>query len=527
MSAGGDLDILIVGSGVAGLSAAVRAAAAEPGLRVGVITKSGLSASATAWAQGGVAAVMHPEEADRPEDGDSVELHAADTLRAGGGLCDRAAVDVLVREGPGRVRELAALGASFDRTAAGRWELAREGGHTVARVIHAGGVATGAEVERTLVDAARASAARVEEHCSALDLIVEGGRCRGVTALTAGGHRTALRAEHTLLATGGAGQLYPVTTNPAEATGAGVAMALRAGVAVADVEFVQFHPTALYLPAGPGPRPLLSEALRGEGALLRDATGRRFVDEMQPRDVVAAAVAAAIGESGLGHVWLDVSTLEGFDRRFPSLAAAVRAAGLDPARDWLPVAPAAHYLCGGVMTDLDGATTLPGLWAAGEVACSGVHGANRLASNSLLEGLVFSARAVEAILRKKDRPAPTGALLPVLDPRAGADIGAERLVNGPPVPTGDTDPAKVREAVQRVMVEGAGVVRDAESLRMARREIELLAAEGPSEGEASDLVTLARAVIAGATARRETRGGHRRRDFPDTDPRLSRRFVQW
>ena len=251
---------------------------------------------------------------------DSVALHAADTLRAGAGLCDAAAVEVLVSEGPARVRELAALGAVFDRNDQGVWELAREGGHSTARVVHAGGAATGAEVERTLVDAARATATRIWEHWFALDLIVEGGRCRGVTALDPNGQVVELRAAHTLLATGGAGQLYSVTTNPLQSTGDGVAMALRAGVPVADVEFVQFHPTALH-GSTTGPRPLLSEALRGEGARLRDHRGQRFVDELQPRDVVAAAVAARMREDGVDHVWLDVGAVDDFDTRFPTLAA--------------------------------------------------------------------------------------------------------------------------------------------------------------------------------------------------------------
>lgn len=517
-----DLDVLVVGSGVAGLSAVARAAALEPGLRVGLVTRGELSDSATAWAQGGVAAVLSASEVERSNSGDSVELHASDTRRAGGGLCDRAAVGVLVGEGPARVRELAQLGARFDRTSSGRWELAREGGHSAARVIHYGGAATGAEIERTLVSAAGDLAARVEEHCRAVDLIVEGGRCRGITAEYPDGRRVAVRAAHTLLATGGAGQMYSMTTNPPAATGAGVAMALRAGVAVTDVEFVQFHPTAVYSPDGGGPRLLLTEALRGEGALLRDAAGQRFVDEMQPRDIVAAAVARVGRESGLDHAWLDVTVVEDFAARFRSLAQAVAAIGLDPARDWLPVAPAAHYLCGGVMTDLDGATTLPGLWAAGEVACTGVHGANRLASNSLLEGLVFAARAVEAILRTKDGPDPTGVLGPLLEPAAGAEIGVQTLRRSISA-RGGTDEAKARHAVQRAMTEGAGVERDAESLRATAAELDLI----PAAGDAADLLEVARAVVAGATARTETRGGHRRRDYPVTDPAFSRRFVQW
>lgn len=513
------LDLLIVGSGVAGLSAAIRAASADRGMRVGVLTKGQLADSATQWAQGGVAAVLHHSEAEGRGPGDSLDLHASDTMRAGAGLCDPEAVRILVGEGPKRVRELAELGAVFDRTLAGKWELAREGGHSTARVVHAGGAATGAEVERTLVEAARTSAAHIWEGWFARDLVVEGGRCRGITAVGPAGQVVELRARHTLLAAGGSGQLYAVTTNPAQSTGDGVAMALRAGVPVADVEFVQFHPTALHGPAGRGPRPLLSEALRGEGALLRDAAGRRFVDELQPRDVVAAAVAARIQGSDLDHVWLDVSPIEDFESRFPSLTRSIRAAGLDPARDWLPVAPAAHYMCGGIVTDLDGATALPGLWAAGEVACSGVHGANRLASNSLLEGMVFAARAVEAMVSDKEQPDPTGALRPVL-------AGAVR----PPSPVRPQrreigDPGKIREAVQKAMTEGAGVVRSRRSLDAVRAELDLLVAQGWPAGEEGNLIDLAYAVVAAATARTESRGGHRREDYPDADPALAHRII--
>ena len=527
------LDLLVVGSGVAGLSAAARGAEEDPGLRIGVLSKGALADSATQWAQGGVAAVLHHSEADVPQawdaEGrrpvDSVALHAADTLRAGAGLCDAAAVEVLVSEGPARVRELAALGAVFDRNDQGVWELAREGGHSTARVVHAGGAATGAEVERTLVDAARATATRIWEHWFALDLIVEGGRCRGVTALDPDGRVVELRAAHTLLATGGAGQLYSVTTNPLQSTGDGVAMALRAGVPVVDIEFVQFHPTALH-GSTTGPRPLLSEALRGEGARLRDHRGQRFVDELQPRDVVAAAVAARMREDGVDHVWLDVGAVDDFATRFPTLAAVVGDLGLDPFRDWLPVAPAAHYLCGGVLTDLDGATALPGLWAAGETACTGVHGANRLASNSLLEGMVFGARAVEAVLSGKEGPSPTGALRPVLHPDAvepGA-IGVRwlptRLPRGGEEPG---DPVKGRELLQRAMTRGAGVVRTAASLATAADEITAMA---PGPGELANLVEVARALIAAAMAREESRGGHRREDFPARSEVFSHRFGQ-
>ncbi len=314
-----ELDLLICGSGVAGLSAAIAAAASpnRPALRVGVLSKAELVQSATRWAQGGVAAVL-------AEDEDSTDLHMADTLRAGAGLCDREAVRVLVDEGPGRVNELIALGAVFDRDDGGTLLLAREGGHSMPRVVHAGGAATGAEIERALVAAARATAAAVLEGWFALELIVERGRCRGVRALAPDGTAHEVRAEHTLLATGGAGQLFSVTTNPGQSTGDGLAMALLAGVPVADVEFMQFHPTALHHPAMP--RPLLSEALRGHGALIRDARGQRFVDELLPRDLVSKAMTARMQEQGVEHLWLDATGLEAFDDRFPTIAATVRAA---------------------------------------------------------------------------------------------------------------------------------------------------------------------------------------------------------
>jgi L-aspartate oxidase len=398
-----DLDLLVLGSGVAGLSGAVRAASLEHGMRVGVLTKGALIDSATRWAQGGVAAVLGSEGEE-----DTTDLHFADTLGAGAGLCDLDAVRVLVDEGPQRVRELIALGAVFDTDHDGRLLLAREGGHSLPRIVHAGGAATGAEIERALIEAVRATAAAVMEHWFALDLVVEGGRCRGVVALDASGERREVRAAHTMVATGGAGQLFAVTTNPVQATGDGIAMALRSGVAVADVEFMQFHPTALHHPLMP--RPLLSEALRGHGALLRDVNGERFVDELLPRDQVSRAMTARMLELAVDHCFLDATGLDDFDARFPTIAAGVRAIGLDPTRDWLPVAPAAHYLSGGIVTDLDGAASVPGLWACGEAACTGVHGANRLASNSLLEGMVFAPRVIEAIDRGKDAPDATGAM---------------------------------------------------------------------------------------------------------------------
>ena len=537
----GPLDVLVVGSGVAGLSAAVRLAQL-PGMRVGVLTKGELDQSTTRWAQGGVAAVLAGDE-------DSTDLHLADTLRAGAGLCDEAAVRVLVDEGPGRVHELIALGAVFDRGPAGDLSRAREGGHSMPRVLHAGGAATGAEVERALVAAVESSAAAVLEHWFALDLIVEHGRCAGVVALDPSGQLQRVEATDVLLACGGAGQLYAVTTNPAEATGDGIAMAIRAGVPVADSEFVQFHPTALHHPAMP--RPLVSEALRGHGALLRGEGGRRFVDELAPRDVVSRAMAQEMAESAIENVWLDCTGLEAFAQRFPTIYASLAEVGLDPGRDWLPVAPAAHHLRGGVLTDLDGATALPGLWAAGETACTGVHGANRLASNSLLEGMVFGSRVVDALSGHRPSPSdrgrtgvlgehPTIPLRPLPGCRCASPLGGDGFGrwSGPAA-----DPATRKAQLQAAMTAQAGVVRDAVSLKAAEQAVDEVAAtlssvavpgsDAPAatgggavaEAELTNLVTLARALLESATRRHESRGAHTRSDFPERSGDLLARFV--
>lgn len=530
-----ELDLLVLGSGVAGLSAAVRAADAH-NMRVGVLTKGTLPQSTTRWAQGGVAAVLH-------DDPDSTDLHLADTLACGAGLCDTDAVRVLVDEGPDRVLDLIALGAAFDRDPDGELQLAREGGHSQARIVHAGGAATGWEVERALVVAAQRSASALYEHHFAVDLIVEGGRCRGVTAIDADGERITVRAANVLVTTGGAGQLYAVTTNPVETTGDGIAMALRAGVAVADVEFVQFHPTALHHEAMP--RPLLSEALRGHGALLRDPAGERFVDELQPRDVVSRAELEVMVAQGIDHVLLDARHLEDFETRFPTIAEALAQVGLDATRDLLPVAPAAHYTCGGVVTDLDGATSLPGLWAAGEASCTGVHGANRLASNSLLEGMVFGPRAVEAIERGQVGAAASGAMRAVLGgdteggPVGPGTVGGRLLARpdavaaGDPPAAGDVDWAAARVRLQRAMTAGAGVIRDANTLAEAGAVADttagLVAAAGdglpPAGHEVANLAEVARAVVAAASVRTESRGAHARRDHPDTDPAQRLRVV--
>jgi len=507
------LDLLVLGSGVAGLSAAVRAAEAH-GMQVGVLTKGELQQATTRWAQGGVAAVLH-------EDPDSTDLHLADTLQAGAGLCDTDAVRVLVDEGPGRVNELIALGAIFDVDESGALQLAREGGHSLPRIVHAGGAATGLEIERALVTAVRQTAAALHENTFALDLIEEAGRCVGVTALDPSGQRRVIRATHVLLATGGAGQVFAVTTNPIEATGDGIAMALRAGVAVADIEFMQFHPTALHHPRMP--RPLLSEALRGHGALIRNAKGERFVDELLPRDQVSRAMTTCMIDEGTDHCWLDATGLESFEQRFPTINSELVAAGLDPSKDWLPIAPAAHYLCGGVVADLDGSTDLPGLWAAGEVACSGVHGANRLASNSLLEGMVFAFRAIEAIERGKREADPTGAMRALRDERTTPGVIGGRAVPRSRDLLGSTRTwdADGRPSLQRTMTLEAGVLRTAESLARARQHALAQAVTPPGQDMAGEenrnLAQISLAICNAAIVREESRGAHTRGDFPDRD----------
>lgn len=521
------LDVLVLGSGVAGLSAAVRAAESS-GLRVGVMTKGELDQATTRWAQGGVAAVLGGAP-------DSTDHHFADTLAAGAGLCDPDAVRILVDEGPVRVKELMDLGAAFDRDADGELALAREGGHSHARVVHAGGAATGVEVERALVAAVKQRVSALFEGWFACDLLVEDGRCVGVRALPAGGSDAAVvevRARHVLVATGGAGQLFAVTTNPDEATGDGIAMGLRAGVAVADLEFVQFHPTALHHPVRP--RPLLTEALRGHGALLRDREGERFVDEMLPRDQVSRAISERLVEAEVDHLWLDATGLERFAERFPTIAASLSTAGFDPATDWLPVAPAAHYTCGGLLADLDGATSLPGLWVAGEAACNGVHGANRLASNSLLDGMVFGARVIEAIEGGKTRSEPTGVMAGYVDPSRDASASAlSRRATDSQTASQPTRPIE-RDLLQRVMTQDAGVVRSEHTLARASSLVRDLLGQVPEGGSArrdratwelGNLATVGHALCVAALARSETRGAHTRSDHPAPSPSLQRRLV--
>ncbi|MEC9212901.1 MAG: L-aspartate oxidase, partial [Actinomycetota bacterium] len=395
-------DVIVVGSGVAGLTTALRVRAL--GLSVLLVTKATVNEGSTRWAQGGIAAAL--------ADDDSPAEHMRDTLEAGGGLCNERSVDILVTEGPDAVRELIAWGAHFDTDPTGSIALTREGGHHRNRIAHAGGDATGAEVSRALVAAVRADPEiDVVENALVLDIITSAsGRTAGVTLHVIGpGQRDgvgAALAPSVVLATGGFGQVFGQTTNPYVATGDGAALALRAGAAVADLEFVQFHPTVLWLgPVAKGQQPLVSEAVRGEGAFLLDADGKRFMvgehpmADLAPRDVVAKAIMRRMRESGAAHVWLDGRELgaDTWVHRFPTILESCRMRGIDPVSDLIPVSPAQHYASGGVVTDTDGRSTISGLYACGEVACSGVHGANRLASNSLLEGLVFARRIADAI----------------------------------------------------------------------------------------------------------------------------------
>ena len=504
-----EADVVVVGSGIAGLTAALR-------LRhqvgsVLVVTKDVLSAGSTQWAQGGIAAALGP--------GDTPEQHEHDTLVAGAGACDRRAVRVLVTEGPEAVRELIALGANFDHTATGDLSLTREGGHHRDRIAHAGGDATGAEIQRALVAAVHAAPEiEVVEHALALDLLLAADRgVAGITLHVMGeGQRDgvgAVRCRAVVLAAGGLGQVFSQTTNPPVSTGDGMALALRAGAVLRDLEFVQFHPTVMYLgPGSRGQQPLISEAVRGEGAFLVDDEGHRFLQgqhplaDLAPRDVVAKAITRRMHETGRPHVWLDARGLGGdegaaafWERRFPTILATCRSHGVDPVTDLIPVAPACHYASGGVVTDLWGRTGVPGLYATGEVACSGVHGANRLASNSLLEGLVFSRRITQ-VLPDELRPATD----PVVDDRPAGLVGAE-----------------VRPALQALMTERAGVLRSAEGLAVAGEELAALAQKtgevGTAAWEATNLVTIAAALAAAARLRAETRGSHWREDFPDRD----------
>ena len=512
--------VLVVGSGLAGLLAAVRAT--DTGHRVTLVTKSSLPESNTRYAQGGIAAALFPD--------DSVDAHILDTLRAGAGLCDPAAVQVLCAEGPARVRDLIRFGVDFDRDESG---ITRglEAAHSRSRVLHAGGDATGAAIEAALVATVRERANRahaqggdqitIHEHSMLVDLVVHDGRVTGATLLGADGTTSTVTADAVILATGGAGALYTHTTNPAIATGDGVAAAWRAGATVADVEFYQFHPTALAVPG----TPLVSEAVRGEGAVLLSSTGERFMPaihpdaELAPRDIVARSIAAQMKAQGGAPVMLDATGLgrELLESRFPTITAACRAAGLDWAVEAIPVAPAAHYWMGGIATDGWGRTSLPGLYAVGEVARTGAHGANRLASNSLLEAAVFADRAVRA-LGEAEQPAPQFADEPA--PGSGYDIDSVREAVG-------MGTRVDRGTLQQLLWEAAGVHRSGADLTQAAVTLAGWHAADRNTASVADLETgnlldLGRLIVAAALAREESRGGHHRADFPDSRPELAR-----
>ncbi|WP_418061951.1 L-aspartate oxidase [Pimelobacter simplex] len=502
-------DVVIVGSGIAGLTAALRLRGQVD--KILVVTKDVLNAGSTQWAQGGIAAALGP--------GDTPEQHEADTLVAGAGACDRDAVRVLVNEGPEAVRELIALGTNFDHTADGELSLTREGGHHRDRIAHAGGDATGAEIQRALIAAIEAAPdIEVIQHALAVDLLLgpdETGTT-GVAGLTlhviGEGERDgvgAVRCRAVVLASGGLGQVFSQTTNPAVTTGDGMALALRAGATLRDLEFVQFHPTVMYLgPESRGQQPLISEAVRGEGAFLVDDDGNRIMQgvhelaDLAPRDVVAKTIMKRMLETGRPHMWLDARHLgsEFWERRFPTILATARSYGIDPVTQLIPVAPACHYASGGVRTDLLGRTDLPGLYATGEVACSGVHGANRLASNSLLEGLVFSRRIAEVL---------PGELPAWREP--GADRRTAGLVAG-----------DVRRELQETMSSRVGVLRSAPGLAEAGVVLDKLAGNAAetvdqASWEATNLLTISAALADAAALRQETRGSHWREDFPERD----------
>lgn len=499
-------DMIIVGSGIAGLYAALQA---SDNARVCLLTKGAMNDTNTWLAQGGIAAAVGED--------DNPEVHIRDTLVAGAGACDEHAVSVMAKEGPDCISQLLEFGTPFD-VADGVLALTREGAHSKNRILHCGGDATGRLIQATLQKhLEKQSNVTVREHVFITDLVVHQKTICGVRTL--GGE--VIHAKAVILASGGLGQVYARTTNPHVATGDGLAMAYRAGARIADPEFIQFHPT-VFQGQSEEQTFLISEAVRGEGAVLRNSEGKRFMPdyhemaELGPRDVVARAILEQMKQCGITHVFLDI-THKGetfLQNRFPTIYALAKNRGFDMARQWLPVAPAAHYAMGGIETGLDGQSSIPGLYACGEAACSGVHGANRLASNSLLEGLVFARRAVLAI--ERDR-------LPLPLVRAKAP-------EAPSVVLGSETAQKIREHLRRRMFEDAGVLRNGPQLKKLREELLLLGAQIPAYPtqqavwELKNLLTAAQLIVEGALQRRESRGGHFRLDYPYSDPSLARRF---
>jgi L-aspartate oxidase len=518
-------DYIVLGSGVAGLRAAIELA--RDG-RVAVLTKDRLDESNTEYAQGGVAVAM--------SDDDEISLHFEDTLNAGAGLCDEQAVRVLVEEGPRYITELIEWGARFDREG-GALAFTQEAAHSRRRILHANGDSTGREIVRALIAHSRKHPdIQLVAHAATVGLIIEDGRCAGVRFIDPNESlRRELRARAVVLATGGAGQIFAQTTNPSVATGDGMAMAYAAGAEMCDLEFTQFHPTALALDGAP--RFLLSEALRGEGAILRNHDGEAFARryderaELAPRDIVARAIVAEMERTGARWTYLDLTHLKAdfLRERFPNIFETCLRYGLDLTKDRLPVSPAAHYVMGGVRTDTHGRTTLAGLYAAGEVACTGVHGANRLASNSLLEGLVFGARAGAAAIEDSFPQPPQGlALTPQLRQRIEmlemTKLELSRSVSqhhseSAPVEFGLSewrlDP-RIKNRVQEVMWRKVGLIRRADDLRSAIEELAAMAGEKINE-RTRNFVTLAKLMAEAALWREESRGGHFREDFPARD----------
>jgi len=498
-------DVVVIGTGVAGLAAAL--AAHRAGRSVVVLNKADqtFGVTATHYAQGGIAVVLP----DNPENQDSVDAHVADTLAAGAGLCDPDAVYSIVADGYRAVTELVGAGARFDESVPGQWALTREGGHSRRRIVHAGGDATGAEVQRALDHAA--AMLDIRSGHVALRVLHDGTAVTGVSVLSPDGYGI-VSAPSVILASGGLGHLYSATTNPDGSTGDGIALALWAGVPVTDLEFIQFHPTMLFDGRTGGRRPLVTEAIRGEGAILIDRNGDSVtagvhpMGDLAPRDVVAGAVDARLKATGDACVYLDARGIDGFEARFPTVTAACRAAGIDPVRQPIPVVPGAHYSCGGIVTDVYGQTELPGLYAAGEVAHTGMHGANRLASNSLLEGLVVGGRAGQAA--------------------AAHALGAGRSRATMPEPIVHTAPK--RRELQRSMSRDASVVRSAAGLQRLAQALAQARVRDVADRRGFEDVALAltaRAVTAAALARNESRGCHHRAEYPGAVPEEARSIV--